>query len=49
MEQYKCQCCGEFITEDQGITCHNGEWVCDNDSCRILDKNNESYIKEMKN
>jgi hypothetical protein len=44
-ETYKCQCCGKFITDEEGITCYNGEWVCDNDTCRTLDSNSEAHIK----
>ena len=42
---YQCQFCGKFISNDEGITCVDGSWVCDNDSCRTLDEENESHIK----
>lgn len=42
MNEYKCQVCGKFITEDEGITTLNGLWVCDNDTCRTLDEDNQA-------
>lgn len=39
MEQYKCEVCGQLVSEDKGITTINGLWVCDNDTCRTLDEN----------
>lgn len=41
-ELFKCQVCGKFIRADEGITTLNGWWVCDNDSCRTLDDENEA-------
>lgn len=43
MEQYKCQSCGKMISEDEGVTCVDGSWVCDKVSCRILGKDNEAH------
>jgi hypothetical protein len=42
MEQFKCQVCGKLISEDEGITTLNGLWVCDKDSCRILNEENQA-------
>jgi hypothetical protein len=36
--------CGKLIDEDKGITCVDGEWVCDTDTCRILDENNDAHV-----
>lgn len=47
-EQYQCQSCGKFITEDEGVTCEDGSWVCDEDTCRTLDEDNEAHIIERK-
>lgn len=44
-ETYKCQKCGIFITDDEGITCQDGSWVCDYDSCRSLDAENEAHMR----
>jgi hypothetical protein len=44
MNEYNCQRCGKLIPEDEGITCLNGYWVCDNDTCRTLDDENEAYM-----
>jgi len=41
---YQCQKCGKFITEEEGVTCIDGSWVCDNDNCRTLDEDNEAHI-----
>lgn len=42
-ESYKCEVCGKLITEDEGCTTTiNGLWVCDNDSCRTLDEDNNA-------
>ena len=45
MEKYECQYCGKSISEDKGITCVDGSWVCDNDQCRTLDEDSQSHIK----
>lgn len=34
-----------LIDEDYGITTINGLWVCNNDSCRTLDENNNAIEK----
>jgi ribosomal protein S26 len=47
VKEYECQYCGKFIPEDEGITCVDGSWVCDDNSCRTLDDENEAYIKEV--
>lgn len=44
--QYKCEVCGKFINEEDGITAVEGEFVCDNDSCRHLDEENQAYANE---
>lgn len=41
-EAYKCEVCGKFITPEEGITTLEGLWVCDKDSCRFLDKDNNA-------
>jgi ribosomal protein S26 len=46
MKQYECMKCWKLIPEDEGITCTNGKWVCDDESCRTLDEENEAYYKE---
>lgn len=46
-EKYKCACCGKFITENEGITTLEGLWVCDNNSCRILNNDNDSNINGL--
>lgn len=44
---FRCERCGCLIREEDGVTCHGGEWVCDRDTCRTLDSiTNESYIKQ---
>lgn len=43
--QYKCEVCGKYITDDEGITTLSGLWVCDNDSCRTLDEENNAIEK----
>lgn len=48
-KQYKCECCGKFITEDEGTTTLEGLWVCDTDKCRTLDDNNDSTINRTFN
>ena len=45
MCEYKCQSCGKFIKNIEGITTLNGLWICDKDSCRTLD--NENQATEM--
>ena len=35
--EYKCMACGKFITDDEGVTCFDGSWVCDSDTCRTFD------------
>jgi len=47
-EQYECMVCGKLITDDEGVTTLNGLWVCDNDSCRTLDEDNEATEKEIR-
>lgn len=42
---YKCEVCGKFITDDEGITTLNGLWVCDDSSCRTLDEDNNAIEK----
>lgn len=44
MNDYKCQSCGEFISEDKGITCVDGSWACDKDLCRALDYENDAHL-----
>jgi ribosomal protein L37AE/L43A len=44
-EKYKCEVCGSFITNDEGITTLSGLWVCDNDTCRELDEENQAIEK----
>lgn len=41
--KYKCQCCGKYISNEEGITTVEGAWVCDADTCRTLDDDNEAY------
>ena len=43
--KYKCEVCDKLIKEDEGITTLNGLWVCDNDSCRTLDDENNAIEK----
>lgn len=47
MEEYKCEVCGKFISEDEGITTINGLWVCDKDTCRTLDDDNQATEKKI--
>lgn len=42
MKAYKCMVCEKFITDEEGITTLNGLWVCDNDSCRTLNDDNDA-------
>lgn len=44
MNKYNCQRCGKLIPEDEGITCLNGYWVCDTDTCRTLDDDNDAHM-----
>lgn len=44
MNKYNCQRCGKLIPEDKGITCLNGYWVCDTDTCRTLDEDNHAHM-----
>ena len=39
---YKCEVCGGFIEDEQGTTTLNGLWVCDNDSCRTINDDNQA-------
>jgi predicted RNA-binding Zn-ribbon protein involved in translation (DUF1610 family) len=45
--KYQCQACGKYITDDEGTTTLSGAWVCDNDTCRILDEDNNSIEKRL--
>lgn len=46
VEMYQCQYCGKFIEEDKGVTCHGGEWTCDEDSCSTYNAEySERYIR----
>jgi hypothetical protein len=36
--------CGKLLNEEDGITCVSGEWVCDRDTCRTLDGDNQAHI-----
>ena len=42
MEKYKCEVCNKFNPDEEGITTLNSLWVCDNDSCRTLDVENQA-------
>lgn len=47
---YRCEECLEFVSEKNGITTLSGRWVCDKNSCRDLDnENNAIDKKEVKN
>lgn len=47
-EEFKCEVCGKFIAEDEGITLHDGSWVCDNMECRgELDEENQPIKKRI--
>lgn len=48
-DKYECEVCGKFISEAEGITTINGLWVCDDDSCRTLDEENEATEKSLYN
>ena len=45
MDKYKCETCKKFISEEEGVTTLCGTWVCDRDSCRTLDNNNDAFLK----
>lgn len=45
MNLYKCEVCGLSIEEDYGITTQSGLWVCDDNSCRTLDDENQAHEK----
>lgn len=42
MLKFKCAVCEKYITDDEGITTCNGDWVCDKDTCRLLDSENNA-------
>lgn len=42
MEEYKCEVCSSYISECEGITTLNGLWVCDKNTCRTLDEENQA-------
>lgn len=42
VESYKCEVCGKFISDFDGITTKNGLWVCDSDTCRTLNEDNDA-------
>lgn len=48
-DKYKCEVCGKFITDDEGITTLDGSWVCDNDTCRTLDEDDQAIEKNYNN
>lgn len=39
---HRCQVCGKLICGKDGVTTLNGWFVCDNDSCRTLDEENQA-------
>ena len=41
-EYFMCEVCGKYIAEDEGITTLNGLWVCDKNTCRTLDEQNQA-------
>ncbi|MFO1442841.1 hypothetical protein KDN24_06385 [Bacillus sp. Bva_UNVM-123] len=45
MKKYKCEKCGKFISDEEGVTALCGTWVCDHDSCRSLDNSNDATLK----
>lgn len=45
-QRYKCQACGKWIYDEDGVTTLGGEWVCDSASCRTLDNENDATIRE---
>jgi hypothetical protein len=45
MDTHKCQVCGKYISDDEGVTTKCGSWVCDQDTCRTLDDENEAIKK----
>lgn len=42
MNEYMCEVCGQYTEEDKGVTAIDGSWVCDRDSCRELDSENNA-------
>ena len=40
--KHKCEVCSTMISDNEGVTTLNGLWVCDNDSCRTLDEDNNA-------
>lgn len=44
MEQYKCHKCNKLIDEEEGITTKSGLFVCDDNTCRTLDVDNEAQV-----
>ena len=47
-ELYKCEYCGKYISEDDGVTEITGLWVCANDSCIIVNGNNDAICRKYK-
>lgn len=45
MSFYKCDVCKQIIPESDGITTLSGSWVCDADTCRTLDNENQAHEK----
>lgn len=45
--KYMCEVCGEFISDEEGVTTINGYWVCDLDTCRTLDNENDAIEKKI--
>ena len=43
-EQYRCDYCNKLVDEDDAVTTIDGNYVCDKDSCRTLDGDNEAHI-----
>lgn len=43
---YRCEVCGDLVAEGYGITTESGLWVCDSDSCRTLDDENNAHEKQ---
>lgn len=46
MTLYQCEVCKELIPEADGITTVSGSWVCDADTCRTLDDENQAQQKD---
>jgi len=42
VEEYQCMVCGKFVRENEGATTLNGLWVCDEDTCRVLNEDNDA-------